>query len=85
MNTETIKADVEKNFLKLSGLREEVKMKLHLASMDAKQEWDDKIAPHVFEAETAAKAFTDSSRTKIEQAILKVEMFLETIREKASP
>lgn len=85
MNTDAIKADVEKNFQKLTGLREEVRMKLHLASMDAKQEWDDKIAPHVLEAETAAKAFSDSSRSKIEQAILKVELFLENIREKAAP
>jgi len=81
MNTETIKADVEKNVAKLVGLRDEVKLKLHLASLDAKQEWDDKIAPHVLNAETAAKELTDASRAKVQDAILKVELFLGKLRD----
>ncbi|MBX3226312.1 MAG: hypothetical protein KIT84_42985 [Labilithrix sp.] len=81
MNTETIKADVEKNIEKLAGLRDEVKVKLHLASLDAKQEWDDKIAPHVVNAEAAAKEITDASRAKLQEAIQKVEAFLGKLRD----
>ena len=74
MNTTNIKAEVEKNITKLAGLRDEVKVKLHLATLDAKQEWDDKIAPHVFDAETAAKNVTgDASKAKLDDAITKVE------------
>jgi len=76
MNTSNIKAEVEKNITKLAGLRDEVKVKLHLASLDAKQEWDDKIAPHVLDAETAAKNITDASKAKVEDAIKRVETFL---------
>ena len=76
MNTSNIKAEVEKNITKLAGLRDEVKVKLHLASLDAKQEWDDKIAPHVLDAETAAKSITDASKAKVEDAIKRVETFL---------
>lgn len=76
MNTSNIKADLEKNITKLVGLRDEVKVRLHLASLDAKKEWDDKIAPHVLDAETAAKSFTDASVTKVEEAIEKVQLFL---------
>ena len=80
MNTSNIKAEVqsslEKSITKLAGLRDEVKVRLHLASLDAKQEWDDKIAPHVLDAETAAKNLTDTSVTKVEEAIEKVQLFL---------
>lgn len=76
MNTSTIKAEVEKNIEKLAGLRDEVRVRLHLASLDAKQEWDDKIAPHVLDAEEAAKSLTDASVSKVEDAIAKVQQFL---------
>jgi hypothetical protein len=76
MNTSNIKAEVEKNITKLAGLRDEVKVKLHLASLDAKQEWDDKIAPRVLDAETAAKNITGASKAKVEDAIKRVESFL---------
>jgi hypothetical protein len=76
MNTSNIKAEVEKNITKLAGLRDEVKVRLHLASLDAKQEWDDKIAPRVLDAEAAAKNLTDASLGKVEDAIDKVQKFL---------
>lgn len=76
MNTTTIKAEVEKSIEKLVGMRDEVRVRLHLASLDARQEWDDKIAPHVLEAESAAKSLTEASRAKVQDAIAKVEAFL---------
>ena len=76
MNTGTIKTEVEKNIEKLAGLRDEVKVRLHLASLDAKQEWDDKIAPRVLDAETAAKNLGETSRQKVQDAIATVEKFL---------
>ena len=76
MNTNNIKAQVEKNVEKLAGLRDDVKVRLHLASLDLKQEWDDKIAPHVLDAETAAKNLNDAAITKVEEAIFKVQEFL---------
>lgn len=76
MNTNTIKAEVEKNITKLAGLRDDVKVRLHLATLDAKQEWDDKIAPYVLDAETAAKNVTGDAKAKLDEAISKVERFL---------
>jgi hypothetical protein len=76
MNTSNIKAEVEKNVEKLVGLRDEVKVRLHLASLDAKQEWDDKIAPHVLNVETAAKHLGEDTRAKVDEAIEKVQTFL---------
>ena len=76
MESHEIKNDVEKNLAKLAALRDEVKLKLHLASMDAKQEWDDKLAPRVFELEQGAKNLTESSRSTLSELIAKVEKFL---------
>jgi hypothetical protein len=76
MDTHEIKAEVEKNIEKLSALREEVRLKLHLASLDAKKEWDDKLAPRVHEVEQAAKSITESSRSTLSELVAKVEDFL---------
>lgn len=75
MNTTTIKAEVEKSIEKLVGMRDEVRVRLHLASLDARQEWTT-VAPHVLEAESAAKSLTEASRAKVQDAIAKVEAFL---------
>lgn len=80
MDTNSIKDEVEKNIEKLAGLRDEVKLKLHLASLDVKQEWDEKLSPRVFEAETAAKNITESSRTAISEVVAKVEEFVGRLR-----
>jgi hypothetical protein len=76
MHTEQLKAEVDKNIEKLATLRDEVKLKLHLASLDAKKEWDDKLAPRVLEAERAAKNVTESSRSTLSELIAKIEDFL---------
>jgi len=77
MNTTDLK---DKGLEKLAMLRDEVRVRLHLASLEAKQEWDDKLAPRVFEVEQAAKSITDSSRAALNEAIDKVELFLERLK-----
>jgi hypothetical protein len=76
MDTTQIKAELDRNLKKLSGLREEVKLKLHLASLDAKQEWDEKLSPKVIEMEGMAKNITEQSKISMNDLITKVEQFL---------
>lgn len=76
MNTNDIKVEVEKGLSKLSGLADEVKVQLHLASLDAKKEWDDTLSPKLFEVEQSAKALTESSRETVNELVAKVEDFL---------
>ena len=80
MKTDDIKHEVDKGIEKLATLRDEVRLHLHLASMDAKQEWEDKLAPRVHEVEQTAKSISDSSRTAVTELIDKVEHFLEKLR-----
>jgi hypothetical protein len=49
MNNPTITKQVEK----LETLADEVRLKLHLASLDARKEWDEKIAPRLLELRQA--------------------------------
>jgi hypothetical protein len=74
MDTQQIKAELDKNLQKLQTLRDEVKVRLHLASLEAKTEWDEKLAPKILEIETSAKNMTEQG--KLGELVTKVEQFL---------
>lgn len=76
MNTDDIKAEVEKGLSKLTGLADEVKVQLHLASLDAKKEWDETLSPKLFEVEQSAKSLGESSRETVNDLVSRVEDFL---------
>jgi hypothetical protein len=82
--TDRIKQEVDKGLEKLTTLRDEVRVKLHLASLDAKKEWDDKLAPKVLEVEQLTKSITESSRSTLHDVIAKMEDFLARIHPKKS-
>jgi len=83
MNTQDIKEEVDKNIDRLTALRDEVKLKLHLASLEAKTEWDEKLSPKVFEVEQAAKNITESTRSTAQELVAKLEDFLARLRDVA--
>jgi hypothetical protein len=74
MDTQQIKAEVDKNLQKLQTLRDEVKVRLHLASLEAKTEWDEKLEPKVFEMQNSAKNMSEHG--KLGELVTKVEQFL---------
>lgn len=83
MHTHQIKEEVDKSISKLQTLRDEVKVQLHLASLDAKKEWDEKLAPKVLEVETSAKNITESTHSAAKQLVARLEEFLVHLRESA--
>lgn len=74
-------------FDRLTTLRDEVKLQLHLASLDAKKEWDETIEPRVLELEQAAKSFTESSpaAAKVKDLVARVEEFLRGLGSEPPP
>jgi alcohol dehydrogenase class IV len=80
MDTQHIKEEVDKNLEKLTTLRDEVKVQLHLATLDAKQEWDEKLAPKVLEVEQTAKSATESTRQAVKELVGRLEDFLARLR-----
>ena len=82
MHTHQLKEEVDKNLAKLATLRDEVKVQLHLASLDARKEWDEKLSPKMLEVEDSAKQMTESTRSAAMELVAKLEEFLTRIRDK---
>ena len=55
-------------------MRDEVRVRLHLATMEAKDEWN-KLEPHLAGAEKAAGVVTESSRELVAKALQKLATF----------
>jgi hypothetical protein len=66
-------SEFEKNLSQLRALRDEVRLKAHLAKMDVKDRWRE-LEPRVTAVvEQAAKSASDASRTAVEEAIQALE------------
>jgi hypothetical protein len=70
-----IKSTLAKDLERLQTLRDEVRVRLHLASMDAKTEWRKIEDEHLLGVEKAASDVTEASRDLVGKAISKVEAF----------
>jgi hypothetical protein len=75
--TTDIKDELKKGLDHLQTLRDEVKVRLHLAGMEAKAEWN-KLEPHLFEVEQAAKEVNESSHRAVTEAIAKLKKLRES-------
>ncbi len=82
MHTHQIKEEVDRNVERLQTLRDEVKVRIHLASLDAKKEWDEVLSPKLFDVEQSAKNITESTRSTAKELVAKLEDFLARIRDK---
>ena len=78
--TNDVKNEVSKGIEKLTMLRDEVKLHIHLASLDAKQEWNDKLEPRINEVSTSAQNATDASKAAVHDLVTKVEGFYAKLR-----
>lgn len=63
----------------LEELAEEIRLKLHLAGMDAKAKWNDVLEPKLFEARTYAREATDASRKSVEDVVQALRAFAKTL------
>jgi len=79
MSDSTLKSEIEKGILRMQTLRDEVRVRLHLAGMDAKEEWD-KLEPHIADIERKAEDLTDATRKAVDDALKR----LSTLRSKLS-
>ncbi len=80
MDTHHIREEVDKNLARLQTLRDEVKLHLHLASLDARKEWDETLAPKLLELEGTAKNISEPTRSKARELVTKLEDFLARLK-----
>lgn len=75
-----IKQEVDKRLSKMTTLRDEIRVQLHLASLDAKREWDERLEPKVLEAEGAAKHASEATKAALEEVVSRLESFAKQLR-----
>jgi hypothetical protein len=82
--TNDVKNEVSKGLEKLATLRDEAKLHLHLATLDAKQEWDEKLEPRIDELQVKAAELSESSKVAVQELVERVEGFVSKLRGKGS-
>lgn len=78
-----VKQDVNAALSKIATLRDEVKLHLHLASLDAKKEWDEVLEPRVLELQDGAKHIGADVKEKATDVAGKLEAFVARLRDAA--
>jgi hypothetical protein len=77
--SEDLKSEMRKSLALLQTWRDEVRLKLHLAGMDAKAEWR-KLEPQLTEVERAAEHVTEASRDALDQALKSLGKIRDSLR-----
>ena len=72
--TNDLKNELKKSLTQLQTLRDEVRVKLHLANMDLKDQWN-KLDPYIADVERKAGEATEASRTLLNEAVKRLENF----------
>jgi lipid II:glycine glycyltransferase (peptidoglycan interpeptide bridge formation enzyme) len=74
-----LKKELEKNLTLLQTLRDEVKVHVHLASMELKDQWN-KLEPHLDDVEKKAAEVTDEARKALGEAVQKLQKLRASLR-----
>jgi hypothetical protein len=72
--TNELKTELKKSLSDLQRLRDEVRVRLHLASMELKDQWN-KLEPYLADVEQKASEATEASRTLLSEAKKRLEQF----------
>ena len=74
-----LKAELQKGADLLKTLRDEIKVKLHLGGMEAKDQWA-KLEPELWKVERAAQQTTESSKRLLDEALQKLKSLRDSLR-----
>ncbi|WP_437875327.1 hypothetical protein [Sorangium sp. So ce513] len=72
--TTDLKSDLTKSLESLQTLRDEIRVRLHLAGMEAKDAWG-KLEPTLLDAEKLAEDVSETSRNALRDIVEKVKEF----------
>jgi hypothetical protein len=77
--TDDLKAELKKSVTLLQTLRDEVRVKLHLAGLEAKEGWK-KLEPRLDAVEQAAHNASEASRAAVTEAVKVLKDFRDSLR-----
>lgn len=79
--TETAKGKwLEDAMSTLRSLRDEVRVDLHLASMEAKTRWKEEVEPRIHDAERLAGELSTVSERAVNDALEKIRQFKQSLQ-----
>jgi len=79
MDNKQMRDWMQENMGKLKTLRDEIRVDLHLAGMDAKDKWKE-LEPKFRDAEKLAEEVSDVSRKAMEEMVERFRNFRESLR-----
>jgi hypothetical protein len=78
--TDDLKKQLDERLAELATLRDEVRVQVHLAGMDAKKRWDS-LETEIFDAESSAKgAVSEATHAALVATVSKLTAFRETLK-----
>jgi hypothetical protein len=80
-STKEIRSEVRNGLERLRALKDEARLQVHLASLDAKKRWDE-LQPQLQAVERTAEEASEASRKVIADGVKALEELLATIRRK---
>ena len=81
-STEQIRQQLHDSLQSLRTLRDEIRVDLHLAGMDAKDKWRE-LEPRIEDAERFAREVSETSRTALDEIVTKFRAFRESLKRHA--
>jgi hypothetical protein len=77
-NHNDLKTEMKETMAQLRALRDEAKLKIHLASMDARTTWN-ALEPKLQEAERSAEQATASALASVQQTVTKLRHLVKSL------
>jgi len=77
--TNELKNEFKKSLSYLQTLRDEVRVRLHLANMELKDQWN-RLEPHLADVEKKAANASEASRQLIDDAVKQLEKFRASLK-----
>jgi len=72
--------DLKHGLSSLQTLRDEIRVRVHLAGLEAKDKWRE-LETHLLSVEDAAKGAAEGSRERINEAVEKLRAFRENLKQ----
>jgi hypothetical protein len=79
-STKELKAELDKTVAHLQALREEARVKVHLAGLEAKDRWN-KLEPELDKVQDAAKEATEAAKHAATKGLNSIKEFLSSIKD----
>lgn len=77
--TKDLKSDIQTGLDRITTLRDEIKLKLHLASMEVKAEWNE-LEPKLGGVEKAASELSDTAHAAVTDAVSRLSKLRDSLR-----